>query len=631
MPKIAVISTPAQYYKFRDKKTSFEEFTIFCDNERCYDFLKKEGIPYEILEEALLKDRWNEINGWGCAKAAGWIRLCRQDGLFRKYGLPSVIYLYFSLILILILKNYLYAKHLVEKYNPSEVFVFESSDIGGYPTFSGNSFLNIFLKEAALARNIRVELIPLSEKIDVAHPDTHSRLRQTALRLARSAVERVYAFFVKPKKNHKAFMAYGSLKHLGHLMIELKKRQKEILLYDDQFHLEQYLFALRHGAAYLIPRCFPNRGPANFDAFTQEQMSEIRKALKLAGERRTFSFGSYDFTGLLEARFFPGLQKYLEELALKEKHYESVLAATDLSGVLLEEDFGGRAFFAEFMRANGVSLFCLSHANYMVDFQVPKEDWVFAQSLTFVNSEHEKMGYLARGWKEETVVVSGLPRYDELRQMVQKREPLKRSRKRLLYCAGVLWAQSPDAHGYLGYRVYALKSTQLLTIQAVLKAIKGLPIELVIKPHYYEDEPQWRRFVKEAADPEQVKIVSSSDDFFQCLAESDAMLLSYWSTAIIEAGMAGVPIIYLDLESQNNASVRRYAESGFCEVATNDSELRNALEKFCERSDRTKFNGISAKILEYHLGKQDGKNTERVVSLLLETLEKERRNLVRNS
>ncbi len=615
MRKIVVISTPTQYRKFLEVRPDAEEFLVFCDNERCYGFLSEKKIPYKALEEGLLKERWNEINAWGCTKAAGWIRECQKDGLFPKYGLPSMIYLYFSLILILVLKNYLYARHLLEKYLPAEVFLFESSEIGNYPAFSGNAFLNIFLKETALAQNIRVTAAPLSEGIDTPHPDSPTVWRRAALRWARGIVERIYAVFVKAPQGRQAVLAYGSLKHLGPVVAELKKNRREVLLYDDSFHLEQCLFAFRQGIFYLIPGSFPDGGQEDADIFSKDLMSDLRTALQKAKERRYFSFGSYDLAGFLESRVFARMKKYMERWACEEKHYQVLRRSVDLTGVLIEEDFAGRAFFAAFMKAHGVPVYCVSHANLIVDFQVPDEDKVFAQSFTFVNSEYEKTGYVMRGWQPDKVLVSGLPRYDRLKSLILKNEA--QTRPRVLYCAGVLWGHSPDALGYLGCRNYALKNTQLLTIHAVFHAIKSLSLELVIKPHYFEDEPQWRRLVERYADPKQVRLVNSSDDFLQCVADSDAMLVSYWSTALVEAGMLGVPVIYVDLESQDSAAVRQYSTQGFCEVVKNLEELRQALQKIGGPARRT---ASSSAPLEYYFGKKNGSGAARIAEGICQRL-----------
>ena len=180
----------------------------------------------------------------------------------------------------------------------------------------------------------------------------------------------------------------------------------------------------------------------------------------------------------------------------------------------------------------------------------------------------------------------------------------------------MLWPHSPEALGYLGCRLPALKSTQLRTIKAVLKAIRGLPIELVIKPHYFEDEPQWRTLLRGQEESSQVKLAKCSDDFATWLKQSDVMLVSYWSTALIEAGMAGVPIIYADLDGHDSSAVRDYSAEGFCEVAKSDEELRALFEKRCRSGFAPRPLPTEA-VCEHYFGKRDGKNTARVVEHLL--------------
>ena len=113
MAKLVVLSNAPQYEQFLSKGLHPQDFIVYCDNEKFYDFLKNKNINFIPLDEFLIRDQWNDINAWACARAAAF---GRNEKLFPLYDFPSVIYLPFSLILPMMLKNHAYADYLIEKH-----------------------------------------------------------------------------------------------------------------------------------------------------------------------------------------------------------------------------------------------------------------------------------------------------------------------------------------------------------------------------------------------------------------------------------------------------------------------------------------------------------------------------------
>src|SRR3989338_490805 len=111
----------------------------------------------------------------------------------------------------------------------------------------------------------------------------------------------------------------------------------------------------------------------------------------------------------------------------------------------------------------------------------------------------------------------------------------------------------------------------------IFDAIRGLPVTLVLKPHYANERADWRKIIQELKPANKVRVVSHSDDFFKLLLDSDAMAVSYWSTALIEAGLAGIPAIYLDLNSQKSPVVHEAAGWGLCRLVQSPEELRKEM------------------------------------------------------
>ena len=107
--RLVVLSNKSQYDRFLREGYDPKDFLVLCDNEPFYSFLDTQSIPYEGIDEFLIRDKWKEINQWGWSKAAGLICRMRTHGYFKEIDLPSVIFLWFSVLLILLSKNYFYA------------------------------------------------------------------------------------------------------------------------------------------------------------------------------------------------------------------------------------------------------------------------------------------------------------------------------------------------------------------------------------------------------------------------------------------------------------------------------------------------------------------------------------------
>ncbi len=634
MAKIVVLSNEAQYKIFLSQRLRLQDFLIYSDNENFCNFLKSQNLSFTLLVDGLLiRDQWNAINAWACARAAGWSALSRKEKWFPSYDFLSVIYLHFSLILTMMLKNYAYACHLIDQHAPEEVVIFESTASYTYPDFSGNDFLNQFLLETSAKHGVKTIVLPVNYKDEHASLGASHEEKRSFRQLFKKIVQHVHVLFARPKKEAN-FMVYGDLKFLTDSLLELKKRGEGVFLYDLEFQLKTWKFARQHQIPYYMPGCFPNRAYVDSQAFADDFLVRMNLAVEQATAKRFFVYQSYDFGAWIQKNIISKMRPYAVELSRLTNQYKNLLSVCTLRGVLLHEDIAARAFLAAFMNANQVPVFCTSHANIALDYLVPAEYRTFSPSLMFVNSEHEKRGYAERGWDEKRILVTGLSRYDQMAvRLSTKRPPATDTSLRILFCAGALWPMTPETWEYLGCKIYAIREVQTLTVKTLIEAMDGLPTELIVKPHYLEDEPVWDKIMSQIlpARTDNIKIVKYSDDFTELLTSSDVMVLSYWSGALLEAGACEVPVIYVDLKEQRSLRVKEFSNDGFCRIVTNVSSLRSSLEELCRRPGKNKPEEITKERKEYYLGKRDGKSVERITSFILEILETRRRNFVQNA
>lgn len=600
MMKAIVLSNQEQFEKFMGLGLPANEVLIFCDNERLYDFLKKRDIRFEKLDEFHLKDRWEEINRWGIGEAAEWIRICKDHNLFKVYDYASVIFLWFSVILISAVKSYLYASYIIKKHSVDELYVFCGEVNDKYPELSGNATLNYFIRDIAAKNGRKIHLLELSQ---IKEPLFKTSLPFLKLkRFLRGIAEEIYAAAVRPRRIYE-LLAFGTLRHLASTMLQLKKQGCRICFYDEAFHFDHFCFSLKAGIPYFVQSCFMKGIAGSCGSALQNAPAELTAALEHPACRNLFQYQMHDFKDFIRGKIFGNMAEYFKRLSKEEAIYKRILKTLGLSGVLLDEDFNAHSFFAEFMKKTGVQNFCISHANMSIDCVVPETARHFAQSYTFVHGQQEKDTYVDRGWDPEMVLPTGTPRYDQLKSLISNvPRRVKGPATRILFCGAYLWPSSPDILGFIGCDIYAYRYFQELAIRALLEASRNMPLIITVKPHYSEDEVLWKQLVAELKPDCPARVAKASEDFFTLLAESDAIMLCPWSSTLIEAGISGVPALYFDPEHQDSGHVRRLEESGLCRIVRNAADLRTSLKSLCEKDEAfTRPEKLSAS-QAYYLG-----------------------------
>ena len=615
--KAIVLSNQKQFKKFEGLRLSPNEALVFCDNERLYAFLKDRNLRFEKLDEFLLKDQWEEINQWGIGNAAEWIRICRDKGHFNAYDYPSVIFLWFSVLLISAVKNFLYVRHMVEKYKIDEFYFFDGEVDEKYPELAGNVTLNYFIRDVATMEGFKIHLLDLCQ---VKEPLFESASIATKLkRFMRSVVQKIYGAAIRPRRGYEV-MAFGTLRHLASTMLQLKKSGCKICFYDDQFHFEHLCFSIKAGIPYFLPSCFSLDLKAERESSLRGAAAEMVASLVHPDCANLFLYKTYNFKNFIKKKIFGTMDDYLVRLSKEEAIYRQATKALGFTGVLLDEDFNAHSFFAEFMKRSDVKNFCISHASYAIDCIVPEKSRCFSQSYTFVLGEHEKDAYVDRGWDPTKIVVTGTPRYDRLVSLTSN-PPAKTDRiTRVLFCGAFLWPYSPDALNVIGCDIYTYRYFQVLALRTLLRAARDLPLSIIVKPHYSEDEALWKDFVKDAQPNCQVRVTKASEDFSDLLAQCNAMVLCAWSATLMEAGIARVPVFYVDSNQLESRQVNLLKKCGLCHIVQNAFDLEMALKSLCERKSLKVEPRKLSSAQEYYLGDLSGQASSRVAKFILKQI-----------
>jgi CDP-glycerol glycerophosphotransferase (TagB/SpsB family) len=139
--------------------------------------------------------------------------------------------------------------------------------------------------------------------------------------------------------------------------------------------------------------------------------------------------------------------------------------------------------------------------------------------------------------------------------------------------------------------------------------------ELIVKPHY-KQEDRWKRYMETVA-PENLdwKVVSHKSDVFGLEAKSD-LVITIESSVISEAVMLKKPVIALCYGPELLSEV--YLKDGIVECATSRESLENAVCKCLNDTEfKTRLGAARERVFHAYAGPFDGRNTERATNLIL--------------
>ncbi|MBU0571425.1 MAG: hypothetical protein KKC50_05230 [Candidatus Omnitrophica bacterium] len=628
---LVIISDMNQYSTLLCKGVDLSRTQIVCDNPRFAGFLDGRHDNVYLLDEFMIpEDKRKEINAWGCDAAAKWIRVAKEEGCFSDTDLPSCVFLRLGYILVQMRKNKAYVDHIMDKFSPESVVVFKFERYPQYPTFSGNIFINEFLAEICKYKRVKFEYLEVRFSKDQLLRGLVSReARAVAFfrELFRFAIDGVYGRLARAKRTTRVLVR-GAKKHLIPIVHELKERGVDFALYDNNFQFKMFDMAKRKGIPYYITSSFGRSVRADKKKFIANLVEEVRCAFDIAIEKGVFFSEDIDLSRLVKRSIFNEINGFCEKLAYLKERWDNIFASCDLEALILDEDTTPEsAFAASVCVSHGVKNFCISHATMPVNFEVSSDNKVFGHSTTFVNSEFEKLMYEARGWDGSRIRSIGVPRFDKLFSRCSKEEEGRSADSKglkFLYCGASMKQYWPERGGYLGLHITNYGDFQRSAIRSILKAINGMPVEFIAKPHNYEGQA-WKNFFNGEKTDISVRVEPYTADFYKLLRECDVMVLSHWSTAIIEAILCGKPAVLFD--PFNSSELAPYSEIGWFKTVNTEEDLKDVLHGLC---DELMNGGRSLRASEdvvvdnekrrYILGQVDGRNTSRIVNYLEQEL-----------
>lgn len=403
----------------------------------------------------------------------------------------------------------------------------------------------------------------------------------------------------------------GALNHLAPAVLKLcAMRRWRPFFFESHFNLEKFLFCLRYG----IP---------------QRVLSDENRSVSVpeCADKDFFEPGQIVFAGVDYVRIFNRLFRYalrggLIRFDVDSVRVQELFRKTRPVAVFLDEDLSlMRRTLAVTGWGIGVESFVVSHGIPLVLMRRELgRDKHFRSSVTFVNSDLEKTAYENLFFDPTRVVVTGIPRYDEiflLRKSLREPPKVVKMRRKILLLT-LSGYHNYDFEDFMPVLVCAdsIQEMNRAYIQDVLKfAVDRPDISVVIKPHYVGDRERVLELVKRLGVNVCCRVVSFRENIFKLQSQADVVITAE-STVIGEAGMFEKPVIIMNYTGLD--LTLPFERSELVRHVTSREALSRELAKALE----SRKGGVRA--ASFFSAFADGLNTQRVVDVLTSYLESQK-------
>lgn len=198
--------------------------------------------------------------------------------------------------------------------------------------------------------------------------------------------------------------------------------------------------------------------------------------------------------------------------------------------------------------------------------------------------------------------ITGNPGYDKYQNGVKPEE----SKEKIV----LFISQPAHKHGLPKDKISRMK-------RSILASLEGLPgHKLVVKPHP-DEEKSWYETQIKRLDVKNVLLLDPSENTSDWIRKSHFMI-GFYSTALMEGMAAGRPVIVFDEKGDYNRFAS-YEKEGAAYGAAEGESIRRFLTGYAkdDRLRKTLEEGRK-RYLDRHMGKRDGKASERVLDIILE-------------
>jgi hypothetical protein len=166
--------------------------------------------------------------------------------------------------------------------------------------------------------------------------------------------------------------------------LSIHESENTALDYDREFLIDELFLSVLPRPPLGGPLCYDDWTlfSSTFEKHSQGQSRlhagiSSKRNFPIAREERLFEYQNYDYSDFVDKKIMPTMEVYFRRAAAEWCRCEMLLTKFSLSGCLVEEDFGSRANFCEYLKYANVPIFCISHGHGGFEFEPRRKSRVF--------------------------------------------------------------------------------------------------------------------------------------------------------------------------------------------------------------------------------------------------------------
>ena len=582
--------------------------------------LKKQGIPYESLREYFISNNFSPLTK-EAIQHAGSFCLAPEIDFFqhRNIKLGEVVRQHTTNCIKEILYYLDVFNFIFETYSDIRHFWIPHLEPSVFSAHSLNQFISqIPIKVGKLLGSIRNLTVSELSYINKQHTSTLVKIRKRIINSIRRALLRLINFtitFTRSPQKLK-FLVVDKWSNIKPFISKMNDVELVMLQPEEIRNIKWQAWKKR--IRFYYPNDFLT---SEIKKIAKNKQSQFHSQYHLFGENPKFSEGFY----YNQISFWPVLKDFLddvvnhwaEEIIRQIECINQILFRFSFNSILLQTTTKPKFHItAKLAQQKKVPVIELQHSSIIdaeksVDWYLPVDYFVAYGDLTkrlFINHPQNT---------PQQIIELGSPRFDRyLLQQEFENKSLKSLRSDLNMdssCPTILLI-APTTIGELGswyFTSYDLKKF-FQTLAKLKQEIPNARIIIKIRPDSSTRAEFYKKVIREQLPSD--TIIAQHEDLQLLILVSD-IVLSYKSTAVLEAMILGKPVVLFTIKEEPSL-FKLFEEAGALRIAPTHEEVFNQIHSLILNKESCQKLVENANVFLQKHYQFDGKSSERMIDFL---------------
>lgn len=484
--------------------------------------------PTIYLNEEILGDEYAELNDWSYRESISFINEIKTKSTEKQKIFFESNFYALKGILVQSAKYITVLERILKKHPIEAIYFPEDQNSLLYHTFT------IYL--ADVHPQIKIHRL---EKCCPSLPQIRFGMMLIEMRRFLAAIlnEGTQLLLRFPLRKSKKIILSGALGHLRLLVKELKSQKiGQMVFWEKELDFRKFLFCLSNGIPYITSL----KQAEFYDPFFENETT--------FKECRIF-FMERDLTHLFLRLFSVALKNKIMKFGYNLEDAKVFFKQSSVVAVILDEDLSlERRLLSVLATINGIDSYVMSHGMPLQRLRRSSKNLSFRSAFTIVHSLLEQKVYERLYFDPNSLLLLGIPRYDEIFKM--RSEVCCRKQRDKTTKTVTLFLSSFEDYNFESFMTVlvgadSLRKDNQRYIKDVIDALNGRKdVFLIIKPHFIKEKKIIAAYIKTLHPSVRYKIESHKANAFRLERDAD-IIVTPESTVVAEAILFEKPVLVI--------------------------------------------------------------------------------------